>query len=260
MTITQKLIDNGLVTFDSPNHSLIQDLTNCLLKCASPFSPVPIAFDTPLDLLHNYVSVDNLNSFRLHCISVLNNDSYASKLIFANFSSILQSILGTDIAIQKNIGLSIQYPDDASSLLPIHSDVISSDCSPYEFVLWIPLVNCFSTKSMFYLPFNYSDSISNYINIISMKNFNSTREFYNYVKDDLSFLSIKPPSAALFSHSLWHGNTINLEKETRVSLNIRVKNLFTPYKGKKLGDFFDIASLSPLSSFLLNLDSLTNEI
>ena len=52
--------------------------------------------------------------------------------------------------MQKNINLSIQLPNDKSSLLPIHSDVWSGD-SPYEINLWIPLVNCFKTKSMYIL-------------------------------------------------------------------------------------------------------------
>ena len=52
--------------------------------------------------------------------------------------------------MQNNINLSIQFPNDNSSLLPIHSDVWSGD-SPYELNLWIPLVNCFKTKSMYIL-------------------------------------------------------------------------------------------------------------
>ena len=51
------------------------------------------------------------------------------------------------------MNLSIQMPNDDSSLLPVHSDVWSG-CSPFEVVVWIPLVNCSKTKSMFILPKN----------------------------------------------------------------------------------------------------------
>ena len=57
--------------------------------------------------------------------------------------------------MQKNINLSIQFPDDDSSLLPIHSDVWSGD-PPYEINLWVPLVNCYKTKSMYILEEKYN--------------------------------------------------------------------------------------------------------
>ena len=62
----------------------------------------------------------------------------------------LFTLVGNELMMQKNINLSIQFPDDKSSLLPIHSDVWSGD-SPFEINLWIPLVDCFKTKSMYIL-------------------------------------------------------------------------------------------------------------
>ena len=53
--------------------------------------------------------------------------------------------------MQMRVNLSIQLPRDKSSLLPVHSDVWSGD-SPFETVVWLPLVDCFKTKSMFILP------------------------------------------------------------------------------------------------------------
>ena len=53
--------------------------------------------------------------------------------------------------MQRNINLSIQFPNDKGSLLPVHSDVWSGD-SPYEINLWLPLVDCYRTKSMYLLP------------------------------------------------------------------------------------------------------------
>ena len=62
----------------------------------------------------------------------------------------LSNIVGNELAMQNNINLSIQIPNDESSLLPIHSDTWSGD-SPFETVLWLPMVNCYKTKSMFIL-------------------------------------------------------------------------------------------------------------
>ena len=44
--------------------------------------------------------------------------------------------------MQMRVNLSIQLPRDKSSLLPVHSDVWSGD-SPFETVVWLPLVDCF---------------------------------------------------------------------------------------------------------------------
>ena len=62
----------------------------------------------------------------------------------------LDIIVGNELVMQKKINLSIQVPQDDSSLLALHSDVWSGD-SPYEVVIWIPLVNCYKTKSMYIL-------------------------------------------------------------------------------------------------------------
>ena len=58
-------------------------------------------------------------------------------------------MVGSELAMQNNINLSIQFPDDVSSLLPLHADTWSGDY--FESVLWLPLVNCYKTKSMFIL-------------------------------------------------------------------------------------------------------------
>ena len=40
-------------------------------------------------------------------------------------------MVGNELAMQNNINLSIQFPDDVSSLLPLHADTWSGD-SPFE--------------------------------------------------------------------------------------------------------------------------------
>ena len=44
-------------------------------------------------------------------------------------------------------------PNDSSSLLPLHTDTWSG-VSPYEIVVWFPLVDCYKTKTMYILPAN----------------------------------------------------------------------------------------------------------
>ena len=62
--------------------------------------------------------------------------------IFYLAKETLFNMVGNELAMQNNINLSIQFPDDVSSLLPLHiTDTWSGD-SPFERVLWLPLVNC----------------------------------------------------------------------------------------------------------------------
>ena len=55
--------------------------------------------------------------------------------------------VNNEIAMQLRVSLSIQLPLDDSSLLPVHADTWTG-VSPFETVVWLPLVNCYKTKSM----------------------------------------------------------------------------------------------------------------
>ncbi|WP_186587256.1 sporadic carbohydrate cluster 2OG-Fe(II) oxygenase [Synechococcus sp. A15-28] len=248
------LYTSGIQKYSLPNDSLTNQLIDSIIKATSEYTDK--SFISGLDHIHDFVDDNELNEYRLSIIQKLNYNQFASKLIFSHCKEILTSILGPDIAIQKNVGLSIQMPNDSSSLLPIHSDVFSSDCSPYELVIWIPLVKCYKTKSMFYLPFDHCSSLHEYLHLLSSNNISSIDEFQSKFQNNYKFLEITPPSFALFYHSIWHGNVINCEPETRWSINLRVKGLFTPYKGKQIGDYFTIAQISDATK----LSSLIDEI
>ena len=51
----------------------------------------------------------------------------------------------------------------------------------------------------------------------------------------------------LFNQCLPHGNIVNVEKETRWSLNCRFKSVFSPYHDKRIGEFFEPITLRPVS-------------
>ena len=57
-------------------------------------------------------------------------------IITIKFQKFLDMIVGNELVMQKSINLSIQLPNDDSSLLPIHADVWSGD-SPFEVVAWV---------------------------------------------------------------------------------------------------------------------------
>ena len=45
-------------------------------------------------------------------------------------------------------------------------------------------------------------------------------------------------ATVLFTHTAYHGNTINKERETRWSMNVRFKGQLTPYGDKLVGETF----------------------
>ena len=193
--------------------------------------------------LHHYLSNKKLNNFRLELIKSINNEKIFRKNYFKLAKNSIFSIVGNELAMQNNINISIQFPKDDSSLLPIHSDTWDGN-SPFETVLWLPLVNCYKTKSMYILNFK---KYQKFEKIFEKPKLSSVSHLYKLLKSDLEFLNIKKGEYLIFNQNLPHGNIVNKTKETRISLNCRFKGLFTPYRHKKLGAFFSPLTLRPAS-------------
>jgi len=152
--------------------------------------------------------------------------------------------------MQKNINLSIQFPNDNSSLLPIHSDVWSGD-SPYEINLWVPLVNCYRTKSMYILE---QKDYANFEKIMQKKKYSSSEDIFKLVKNKVRWLNVNYGQFLIFNQALPHGNIVNIEKETRWSMNCRFKNFFSPYGDKKVGEFFLPITTRAISEIGMNFE------
>lgn len=154
---------------------------------------------------------------------------------FSCARSLVETIVGNELVMQRNIGLSIQLPADKSSLLPLHSDSWGSECSPFEVVLWIPLVDCYRTKSMFILP---PDADAKWREKVQDFAVGGTESLYQAVEPELKWLEVPYGKVVLFTPTVMHGNRINQESTSRWSMNIRFKGLFTPYSDKRLGEYF----------------------
>jgi sporadic carbohydrate cluster 2OG-Fe(II) oxygenase len=187
-----------------------------------------------LNKLHNHINEKNINKIRLSLIEGVNKDKNFKKEFLKVAQKMLSNIVGNELAMQNNINLSIQIPNDESSLLPIHSDTWSGD-SPFETVLWLPMVNCYKTKSMFILD---AKKMNKFNKTFKNKKIKTISDLYKKFKKDLNFIKINYGNYLLFNQNIPHGNLINTTNETRISLNCRFKGLFTPYSQKELGSFF----------------------
>ena len=193
------------------------------------------------NFIHKKIETNRLNSFRLKIINDINKSKNIRELYYKISRPVLDVILGNELAMQLRINLSIQLPNDKSSLLPIHSDTWSGD-SPFETVVWIPMVNCYKSKSMYIIK---PEKIK-LVNSLIKKNMSTDKLFLN-IKKYVNWINIKYGQVLIFNQNLPHGNIVNEEKETRWSFNCRFKSLFSPYGDKKLGEFFEPIEIKPAS-------------
>ena len=80
----------------------------------------------------------------------------------------------------------------------------------------------------------------------------NSEELFNAIKNDVDWIKINYGEVLVFNQAYPHGNRINKESETRWSMNCRFKGLFTPYKDKKIGEFFEPITLRPVSKIAMS--------
>ena len=164
-----------------------------------------------LNFFHKKIKKNQLNDFRLKILNQINKDEKCRYNYFKVSKPYLEAIVGNELVMQKKINLSIQLPEDQDSLLAVHSDVWSGD-SPFEVVVWLPLVNCFRTKSMYILPANL---INQFNKKISKKNYQNSEKVFKLIEKKIKWIKINYGQVLIFNQSLPHGNRINKELETR---------------------------------------------
>lgn len=201
-----------------------------------------------LNTIHEHVPVADLNAMRLKVITEMNQDPWFRQAYFNSARTLLTTLVGNELAMQRRINFSIQFPNDDSSLLPVHADAWSGDSS-FEIVMWVPLVNCYATKSMYLAKPSVDEKIQSNFNQFSER---SSEDLFQTIKNDVDFLTVPFGSVLLFSQNVMHGNRMNTEKETRWSMNCRFKSVLTPYCGKKFGEFFEPILVRPATRLGLN--------
>ena len=235
---------NGLKIHKTKNINLLNELRDEIyLHTKKIFNIKEKNAELGLNYFHKYTKKLNdaaLNEKRIKLIKTITNECNAGEKIFKIFEKQLLSYLGPDILVQKSCNLVLQKPGDGNPS-EIHRDAPLN--SPYEIVLWLPLVNCYKTKSMYILDIKKTKDALKYLN----KNKNNWDNFEQYAKKLSSNPSVNYGNGLFFFTGLIHGSEINNEDETRVSLNIRYKNLFTPSGMKNQLQFFKALQISDLA-------------
>ena len=210
-------------------------------------------FNGDLSNLHKFVNKNEVNSLRLNLFNYINNKLNWTKSIHSICYKDLSMELGRDMLVQSKINLSIQMPNDESSILSAHSDCWSSD-SPFQINLWIPMTDAFDTNSMF---------IWNYEETLKLMKKIGKNDMISLSPNKLSsrkkkFIKINFGEILLFNPAIIHGNVLNKTKSTRISLNIRFKSLFSPEPSltnpdRKYGTYYKTFTISKNTTFGVQL-------
>ncbi len=201
-----------------------------------------------LNYFHKYtknVKDAELNSKKIEVIKRISNDKKLVDLIFHSFSKKIIYFLGQDLLVQKTINMVIQRPGDKNPTIP-HRDAPPN--SFFELVIWVPLVNCRNTKSMYTIDIKTTFNSLNKLE----KNPKMWLKFLKDFKSKKKYPRVNFGEALFFLPYIYHGSDINKSKETRFSLNIRFKNLFSPSGRKFPLHFFRLYQLSKFTSSALN--------
>jgi sporadic carbohydrate cluster 2OG-Fe(II) oxygenase len=203
--------------------------------------PAPNDPDAFLNHIHRHVDGKGLNPVRLAVIQGLNGANWLRVAYYRLVRRTLATLVGNELAMQRRVNLSIQLPNDDSSLLSVHADSWDGD-SPFEVVVWVPLVDCHSTKSMYLLPPAGQAEVER-----DWRRFDGadTEDLFKAIEPHVTYLDVPYGTALVFCQNLMHGNRINAEPETRWSMNCRFKAALSPYADKRLGEFFEPITLRP---------------
>lgn len=245
LALAERFIESGYVIVPVEDRSLLENIRNTIAELTAEYLKLkkPADADSFLNEIGSQTSLEKLNEMRLFVYHNLNSKPWARSSYFSLARRTLEILVGNELVMQKRINLSIQLPNDDSSLLPIHSDCWSGD-SPFEAVLWLPLVDCYKTKSMFLLPPKKDVEFTKKFKEFASK---SAEDLYKAIEPHLLWLEVPFGHALVFTHTLMHGNRINREPHTRWSMNCRFKSVFSPYWDKRLGEFFEPITIRALT-------------
>lgn len=242
------LFKNGWTILDSENLECLNKLKiEILKKVKKIFS---IKHKNPDYVLNNFHKIVKnlgeveLNDKKVKLIKSISKSEKLAELIFKSLENSLTNLLGKDLLVQKTINIVIQQPNDNNPTFP-HRDAPPN--SFYEIVLWIPLVDCDTTKSMYLIDLKDTKNSLAQLNKKDAK----WNKFINNFKNKKKFPKIKFGQILIFLPYVFHGSEKNKTNETRFSLNIRFKNLFTP-SGKKFPlHFFRIFKISKFTDMAI---------
>ncbi len=248
--LQRNFIKNGYVITE------IENLKNLdfLKKYVKKQTNLIIETKTTLKDFHKKIELNEINNIRMTLANKINKNSWVRPLFYNLGKKKLSDLVGNELSMQNKAILSIQMPQDESSVLPMHCDVFAGE-SPFQINQWVPLVDSKKSMSMFFLPKKYSLQV--------LSNFEKYRkigfqEIFKKFKDKFIWLDVPYGKQVFFCSNFFHGNTINYEDSTRWSFNIRYVNLLKSLvsEEKSIFNFYKPVSLKPSTELAVQFNQI----
>lgn len=203
-----------------------------------------------LNNCHNYIvdiSDSKVNSLIIEIINKFSLYYNMDEIVYHSAKKFLDKVLGPDIASQKNPNIVFQSPY-STRISELHTDAPAN--SYYEIVSWLPLVDCYESKSFYILD---KQSTINLQNEHKNNQYTSWSELREQAIKNAKHLEIQYGNVLLFWSGLLHGSIMNKTMESRWSYNVRYKNLFAPAGLKEPLSFYKVFTKSPITDLATNI-------
>lgn len=205
-----------------------------------------------LNRFHTFADLARLNDVRVKVHKEISGSIEFRRAVFECVKDYVMDLVGNEVVMQRHVNFVTHLPHDKTQLLYLHTDAWGG-CSPYEVILWLPLVNVYGTKSMFICKL-----AENQKHLLAMEQgpkLDSAADLLEKIRPDIAPVELKFGEALLFSSTLMHGAEENTTDETRFILNVRFKSLFSPYGTKALGETFLPVNYRPATEIGMNYEA-----
>lgn len=243
--IVEQFLSTGYVKFKNHNPEGFYQLQSKLMIALG-------ANDSTLEETHKRYDSGNINPIRIKAFNELNSIENWRDIYCSMFLPALTELIGTELSIQNKLNLSVQMPNDESSVLPIHTDRAGGQ-SLFELVAWCSYTSNSGSECMYVIDPKTSIEIHRKTGELEYSGLEKVLDEY---QNKVVHLDVEAGDCILFSGNLLHGNFCNEGNRTRVSTNTRFKSLWAP-EYKKInneritGSFYEPLNFSPSSEFAL---------
>ena len=238
IALSHDFLRNGFVVcdvespeiLDSIRHDVTQIATNSLKQVQIESKMFELSNS------HNFVDSEGINDLRLTIFGEINKINDIRQRYFWLARQSLATLVGNELSMQNKLNLSIQQPNDESSVLPMHSDIWTGD-SPFQVVLWVPLTDASQSNSMFFLPPRESHEARQRVTAGDFKSMDDIESEYHA---QMITMVVPYGKVLIFDSNCLHGNVLNETKTSRWSINCRFTGLLTPFTNpeRRLGTYY----------------------
>ncbi len=236
--MSQDFLQNGFIVCDSESPKILESIRRDVTQIATSWLKQNQIESNLYDLAtsHDFVANERLNDLRLTIFNEINKITNIRQRYFWLARQGLAVLVGNELSMQNKVNLSIQQPNDESSVLPIHSDIWTGD-SPFQVVLWVPLTDASKSNSMIHLPPNESREARQRVAAGDFKSMDQIETEYH---SQMVTMVVPYGKVLIFDSNCLHGNVLNETKSVRWSMNCRFTGLLTPFTNpeRRLGTYY----------------------